>query len=411
MTDDIREREQVFLGCLLSARPGEITALNIKTHFFDDSRNSRIYQAYFRQLKEGTVPDIHTLVFDPDLKDIGAAYIANLTNLTSSAANIQYYESEIIKAYKQRIFNQALQTAQEKIKSEGYAGDIDLIIREFMAIMAGAVNDKNEGSIKTAGELLATEYPPIKWIFPGLIGEGLTMLNGAPKIGKSWFVLGAALAASQGGAFLGSPDYKAPETIDTLYITLEDTERRLSQRLKKLKANTGNNKLRITTQWRDGILGLDNYLAENTETGFVIIDTLGRFTGKVLDDMNDYATTVNAISQIKKIADNRKTAVLIVHHARKGGNSEKDKGDWMDAALGSAGIAGSADASIFIAKPRPKDGKATTAPELWATGRDAEDVHHILKFDADCGWTIGTTEKPESKEPQRTKKNGKHEYE
>jgi RecA-family ATPase len=209
----------------------------------------------------------------------------------------------------------------------------------------------------------------------------------------SW---GAALAASQGGAFLGQ--YKALEEIHTLYISLEDTERRLSDRLKKLRANTGNDKLRITTQWKDGALGLDNYLAENTETGFVIIDTLGRFIGPGLDDMNDYAATVNAISRIKKIADNRKTPVLLVHHARKGGNSEKDKADWMDAALGSAGIAGSADASIFIAKPRPKDGKAA-APELWATGRDAGDIHHVLKFDADCGWTINTTNPPLKEAP------------
>lgn len=402
MTDNTREKERIFLGCLLIASPGKLHALNIKSHFFDDPRNSRIYQAYSKQLKEGTAPNIQTLAFDPDLTDIEAAYIAELTSLILSAANIQYYESEIIQAYKKRTFNRALQTAQDKIKADGYAGDIDPIIREFMAIMAGALNDKNEGSIKTAGELLATEYPPIKWIFQGLIGEGLTMLNGAPKIGKSWFVLGAALAASQGGCFLGSADYKAPEPIETLYISLEDTERRLSDRLKKLKAVSGNNKLRITTQWKDSTLGLDNYLAENPDTGFVIIDTLGRFIGPGLDDMNDYAATVNAISRIKKIADNRKTAVLIVHHARKGGNSEKDTGDWMDAALGSAGIAGSADASIFITKPRSKSGK-DKAPELWATGRDAEDIHHVLKFDADCGWTIDTTLKQDNKEPAKSK--------
>jgi hypothetical protein len=390
MATDIREHEQCFLGCLLEARTGELPTLAIKAQFFDDPRNGRIYRAYFKQLKEGTAPDIKTLALDPDLTDIGADYIVALTNKVPSAANIQYYETEIIKAYKTRIFNAALKTAQEKMSASVFTGDIDLVIREFMAVIAGAMNDKNEASIKTAGELLATEYPPIKWIFPGLIGEGLTMLNGAPKIGKSWFVLGAALAASQGGAFLGQ--YKAPEEIETLYISLEDTERRLSDRLKKLKATTGNRKLRITTQWKDGTLGLDNYLSENTETGFVIIDTLGRFIGPGIDDMNDYAATVNAISRIKKIADSRGAAILIVHHARKGGNNA-DGGDWMDAALGSAGIAGSADASIFITKPRPsKKAKVDPPPELRATGRDAGDIHHVLKFDADCGgWTIDYT--------------------
>jgi hypothetical protein len=73
----------------------------------------------------------------------------------------------------------------------------------------------------------------------------------------------------------------------------------------------------------------------------------------------------------------------------------------MDAALGSAGIAGSADASIFITKPRSKNGK-DKAPELWATGRDAGDIHHVLKFDADCGWTIDTTLKQDNKEPAKS---------
>jgi hypothetical protein len=406
MADDIREKEQIFLGCLLSARAGELPQINIKNHFFDDPRNGRIYQTYLKQLKEGTAPDIQTLALDSDLTDIGAAYIARLTNLMPSAANIQYYEYEIIQAYKKRTFSRALQTAQEKTRADGCTEDVDPIIREFMAIMAGVMNDKNEGTIKTAEELLAAEYPPINWIFPGLIGEGLTMLNGAPKIGKSWFVLGAALAASQGGCFLGSADYKAPKAIETLYISLEDTERRLSDRLKKLKAVSGNSKLRITTHWEDGALGLDNYLAENPDTGFVIIDTLGRFIGPGLDDMNDYAATVNAISRIKKIADSRKTTILIVHHARKGGNNEKDNGDWMDAALGSAGIVGSADASIFITKPRSKSGK-DKAPELWATGRDAGDIHHILKFDADCGWTIDTSPKSKGKaHPPSSTDNG-----
>ncbi|MDR0389994.1 MAG: AAA family ATPase [Spirochaetaceae bacterium] len=397
MTDNIREKERTFLGCLLGARPGELPALSIKSHFFDDPVNGRIYQAYCKQRKEGTAPSILTLTGDSDLADIGDAYIAGLTNYSPPAINIPHYESEIIQAYKKRTFKQALERALEKIRADGYAGDVDPIIREFMALMAGAMNDKNERSIKTAGELLAAEYPPINWIFKGLIGEGLTMLNGAPKIGKSWFVLGAALAASQGGCFLGSAGYQPQEPIETLYISLEDTERRLSDRLKKLNANTRNDKLRITTTWKDNTQGLDNYLVENPDTGFVIIDTLGRFIGPGLDDMNDYAATVNAISRIKKIADSRETAILIVHHARKGGNSEKDSGDWMDAALGSAGIAGSADASIFITKPRPKSGK-DKAPELWATGRDAGDIHHVLKFDADCGWTIDSTPRQGNKE-------------
>ena len=65
---------------------------------------------------------------------------------------------------------------------------------------------------------LATQvYPPTEYVVPGLIPEGASILVAAPKIGKSWMVLGIALAAADGGEVFGSiPVSSAPSCTSRL---------------------------------------------------------------------------------------------------------------------------------------------------------------------------------------------------
>ena len=52
-------------------------------------------------------------------------------------------------------------------------------------------------------------FEPIKYVVPGVIVEGLTILAGKPKLGKSWLLLHAAIAVASGGFTLG--DIHCPE--------------------------------------------------------------------------------------------------------------------------------------------------------------------------------------------------------
>jgi RecA-family ATPase len=258
---------------------------------------------------------------------------------------------------------------------------VDTIIKNLIPALAGVTNAKNEALIITAAELLEKEFPPQKWIIPALIGGGLIMIAGAPKIGKSWLVLQLAIAASCGGLFL---DVWATST-GTLYISLEDTDRRLQSRMRILNAPATDN-LRITTQWRDGYIGIDSYLEKNPDIGLVIIDTLGRFAG--IEDMNDYAATTAALAQLKTIADKRKITVIVVHHARKGENRQGIKNDPVEAALGSTGLTGTVDSAITLFRHKDNE-KINYEGKLYATGRDAPDVLKNLTLDiANGGWSV-----------------------
>src|SRR4029077_515904 len=84
----------------------------------------------------------------------------------------------------------------------------------------------------TAGQLSSMRFPPINYIVPDVLPEGLTILAGRPKIGKSWLALDTCLAVADEAetTVLG----RDPAHGDALYCALEDTNRRLQHRASKL---------------------------------------------------------------------------------------------------------------------------------------------------------------------------------
>ena len=100
--------------------------------------------------------------------------------------------------------------------------------------------------IFSAADLQHREFPPIKWIVPDVLPEGLTLLAGKPKLGKSWLALDMALAVAGGGSVLG----RECDPGAVLYLALEDNQRRLQRRLQRLEPHfdwpAG---LEFQTQW------------------------------------------------------------------------------------------------------------------------------------------------------------------
>ena len=88
----------------------------------------------------------------------------------------------------------------------------------------------------TASDLQHRSYPEVGWVLPGLVPEGLSLLVGRPKVGKSWLALDLALAVASGGTCLG---VELEEPADVLYCALEDNERRLRSRIFKLMGDQG----------------------------------------------------------------------------------------------------------------------------------------------------------------------------
>jgi len=232
----------------------------------------------------------------------------------------------------------------------------------------------------TSAELLSFEFPPIVWVVPQLLTSGLTILVGAPKLGKSWLVLAIAFAVSEGGSVLSKihvPCY------DVLYLALEDPPRRLQTRLRKIGA-TASDRFHIATSWRpgaDGIADLREWMTRHPETKLIVIDTWGRWAA--VRDGNDYTEVTCAAAVLKEVADEFDIAIIAVHHTRKAGVQ-----DFLEATLGSTGLAAAADSTMVLRR-----GRGNREATLSVTGRDIEECEYVLAFDAVTGtWGLqGTT--------------------
>ena len=233
----------------------------------------------------------------------------------------------------------------------------------------------------TAAELIAATFPPPRWAVPGVVAEGLNLLVSPPKVGKSWMALGVAVAVASGGKALGKVDV---DPGDVLYLALEDTARRLQNRLRVVLGKSGPpSRLTIATACEPMTEGGDRriaaWLEAHPEARLVIVDVFAKVRGPVDRRSSAYDADYQAIGTIKALADRYGVAFLVVHHTRKAGAE-----DFLDTISGTQGIAGAADAVLVLSRSRGKS-DAT----LRITGRDVEEADYALDFAPDRGlWTL-----------------------
>ncbi len=256
-----------------------------------------------------------------------------------------------------------------------YAGEIE----------EGLKQDREEQARPALGaisgqELQRKEIPPIRELVPGLIVQGLTVLGAPPKYGKSWLVLALCLAVAGGKPFLGY----ATEKAGCLYLALEDSQRRLRDRMNRLlrgesaPAGFYSSTSALTTD--TGLLPqLERFLGEHPETGLVVVDTLQKVRGSSFGRDGSYATDYRELGVLKAFADKHRLALVLVHHLRKMG----DELDPFNRLSGTAAIAGAADAMIVLSKDR----RSADATRLCATGRDIEELEIEIRFQKErCSW-------------------------
>ena len=80
---------------------------------------------------------------------------------------------------------------------------------------------------KSCEEIMTTVYKPIEFVIDGLLAQGLYILAGAPKVGKSWLALDMCLSIAKGEKNL---DLKTSQGT-ALYLCLEDSYARIQNRL------------------------------------------------------------------------------------------------------------------------------------------------------------------------------------
>jgi AAA domain-containing protein/FaeA-like protein len=211
--------------------------------------------------------------------------------------------------------------------------------------------------------------PPTKWVVDGLIPEGLTVFAGASKLGKSFVCLDMAAGIAAGDQVLGG---MIPEPGDVLYMALEDTSRRLMERLHMREPDRGDwpwDRLTLVTQdLRDGQpLGdlMLQWIEEVDKPLMVIVDTITRFGGQS-QSRSGYSADVDWMSKFHNAAVSNGIALIGVTHTNQMKLEEGD--DWFNKISGTTGIVGTADQVMLLDAQRGE-------PEglLRYAGRDIEE--------------------------------------
>lgn len=274
----------------------------------------------------------------------------------------------------------AIRMVARDLKAEQRDAPTRKVKRETGKPEPKAVNDNRPATAINAQSLLSMDFPPVVYVIPGVITEGLTILGGRPKLGKSWLALGVCIAVATGGAYLGAECERG----DVLYLALEDNQRRLQARLKTLLPP-------LKSLWPDlsrleldpeapkidaGLIQrLDAWRLAAENPRLVVIDTLAMVRPAKKRTQDSYEADYAALSPLQRWAGEHGLAVVVVTHVRK-----MEASDPLEMISGTNGLTGAADSILVL-------NRDTDGPKLYGRGRDIEELEKALRFD-NGRWTV-----------------------
>lgn len=192
---------------------------------------------------------------------------------------------------------------------------------------------------RSCEEIMTTVYKPIKFVVDGLIAQGLYILAGTPKVGKSWLSLDTCLSIAKEEKVLG---YETKYGT-ALYLCLEDSFERIQKRLYELTDEPTEN-LHFAIMADTIGNGLENQIekfkAEHSDLKIVVIDILQKIREST---ENTYGSDYKELSVLKNLADKLGIAIVLVHHTRKYSDS-----DSFNMISGSAELSGCVDGSMVL---------------------------------------------------------------
>lgn len=231
---------------------------------------------------------------------------------------------------------------------------------------------RKPSAIISAAELQHMSFPEPRFIVPNLIPEGLTILAGAPKIGKSWMALGVALAVASGDVYLSDMPCDMGEV---LYLALEDGHSRLQDRLRKLVLRNAvwPRSLELSTEWErldaGGLERLYKWISRCQNPRLIVVDVLTYIRPTKPDGKNQYQADFYFLSELQTLASRTGVGILVVHHNRKA-TSEAEP---FERVSGTFGLTGAADTTLIL----DRNGQGVS---LYGRGRDMAEFQRAVRL-------------------------------
>ena len=253
-------------------------------------------------------------------------------------------------------------------------------------------------------DLYNKELPKTEPLVDGFVPEGLTVIAGNPKVGKSIFVNQLATSVSTGSEFLGRKTRK--ETV--LYFDLESDEESTQERM-LIVPDKGQIFRTYHLEYSDGSPVLLNdktddlleYITMARETiknkcgqypNCIIIDTINMIKGAGRAGYNSYEYDSAVYHKLQRYAKDNHVSIIGISHLSKESQMMED---WIMGITGSVGLAGACDSLIGLSRKRDE-----TKGQLRIVSRKFKEQNLELSFDTDvkvdrygndinvCSWSL-----------------------
>lgn len=247
-------------------------------------------------------------------------------------------------------------------------------------------NDEWRSHAISAKVLRETEFPPIRWAVEKIIPEGLTILAGDPKSGKSLIAVDICSAVSSGSLAFGECACVQGHSI---YFSFEDPQRRIKDRIRDQCDNWPHEFIiidqGIPKLGDEFYLVMDSIVAEWPLTRIMIFDTLQLFVPPKKNGVSDYDHYYSILDPLHKWALDHHVAVVAITHKNK--SKAQDGDNPFASIIGSVAIQSAADALIMLSKNYAKgsilDGSIPDG-YLDVSGREVVAERHLLEFDTEA---------------------------
>ncbi len=215
-----------------------------------------------------------------------------------------------------------------------------------------------------AADLMTCDMPDPVYVCRPWISEGVTLIVGRPKIGKTTLLRQIAVQANSAGQMLSSPCAPA----DVLFLSLEEGPRLMRSKLKAMNLRPETLKgIRIEFEWPQGALGVERIrewlLARvpSDRIPVVIVDSLTRFRPPPPERGMQFVADYDAVKMLADVAKEFPgLAVLVLHHTTKA-----TPDDPVAAISGTYGLTAAADNYMILLK-QGQQFRLHVGGRLWA---------------------------------------------
>ena len=240
----------------------------------------------------------------------------------------------------------------------------DILPDDVAAEVFGKLRDADRSEDRsplTTDELL--QMPQPEWLVDGIFPQGLSVMFGAPKAGKSYLALSMAWSLATGRPWFSRNRDRLPQQV--LYLAGEgvgDLRLRAEALLEHTDVHPGGGlawwpvSLQLSNATDAARLRLE---VEKLDAKVVIVDTWARYAG--VRDENDAAQTQQAVNALESLT-REGVSVIVVHHASKQGVMR-----------GSSALAGAVEAAVRV-EINDVTGQVRMSSEMARRGSGFKDI-------------------------------------